>query len=63
MAFNGTPLQVDMFSRYYASFFDEKAYITERTAAQSFFGRPETNSYTIFSPDAIDIDIDIARGN
>lgn len=63
MAFTGSPLQMDFFSRYFANFFDEKAYIKERVAGQSFFGRPETGSFTIMSPNALDIDIDVVRGN
>jgi len=63
MAAPGSPVAVDFFSRFFANMFDEKIYITERTAGQSFFGRAETGSMTIFSPDALDIDMDIVRGN
>jgi len=63
MAAPGSPVSVDFFSRFWANFFDEKQYITERTAGQAFFGRQETGSMTIFSPDALDVDMDITRGN
>jgi hypothetical protein len=63
MAFNGTPLIVDQYSRYLANYFDEKDYIFEPTLAQSFYGRPENGGQTIFSQSALDVDIDISRAN
>ena len=57
-----TPLGADFFSRYFANLFDEKLFLRLPTLAQSFFGRPETQSYTIFSEASEDIDIDIVRG-
>jgi hypothetical protein len=57
------PLAIDFYSRYFAKFFDEKQYIKEHVAGQAFFGRPETNSYTIFAPSSEAIDIDIMRGD
>ena len=63
MAALGTPVVVDFFSRYFATYFDEKNFVTTPTAGQAFFGRPENGAYTIFSPNSTDIDVDIVRGN
>jgi len=59
----GTPVAVDFFSRYSATFYDEKNFITTPTAGQAFFDAPENGAYTIFSPNSTDVDIDIVRGN
>jgi hypothetical protein len=59
-----TPLSVDQYSRFMAEVFDEKAAtISNTTVFQSFFGRSEHGSRTVFSPDALVVDIDIIRGN
>ncbi len=63
MAFNGTPLVVDQYSRYLANYYDEKDYVQIPTLAQSFYGRPETGGQTLFSTSALDVDIDISRAN
>jgi len=58
-----TPIAVDQFSRFMVDMFDEREVIGVPTVWQSFFGRPEHASRTVFSPDANDVDIDIIRGN
>lgn len=58
-----TPVTLDLLSRFMAGVYDEKVYVKERTGFQSFFGRPETGAYTVFSPNANDIDIEIIRAN
>lgn len=58
-----TPASQDLFSRFMAGAFDEKQIVSVSTGFQSFFGRPETGSETIFSPDSNAVDIDIIRGN
>ena len=58
-----TPITFDVFSRILAGGFDEKNYIRMRTAGQRFFGRPETGAFTVFSPSANAIDIEILRAN
>lgn len=58
-----TPLAVDQFSRYMAELFDEKEIISVSTVWQTFFGRPEHASRTVFSPNAKVVEIDIMRGN
>ena len=58
------PLAVDQYSRYFSNVFDESEYIWNPTGFLSIFGRPEANgSETIYSPNALDVDIDIIRGN
>jgi len=59
----GTPLAVDQYSRYMASLFDGRDIIGVSTVGQSFFGRPEHGSRTIYSPDAKVVEIDIIRGS
>lgn len=57
-----TPNTVDIFSRFMARKFDEKAAaIGNSTAFQAFFGKD--GSETVFSPDSNVVDIDIIRGN
>lgn len=59
-----TPTPPNGFTRFFVEAFNEKSVITGSTAFQVFFGRVEANnSRTIISPDALDIDIDIIRGN
>lgn len=59
-----TPLAVDQYSRFNASMFDEKEHIMNPTGFLSIFGRPEANgSQTRYSPDSLDVDIEIIRGN
>lgn len=60
---SATPNNQDLFSRFMVSAFDEKKIIGVPTAFQSFFGRPETGSETVFSSDSATVDIDIIRGN
>lgn len=57
------PITFDIFSRILAGGFDEKAYVRLPTAGQRFFGRPETGSFTVFSPNANALDIEIVRAN
>ncbi len=64
VAYAAAPTAIDPYSRIMANAFDEKKIIAVTTAFQSFFGRPEAGgSQTTFSPDALDIDIDIIRAN
>ena len=57
-----SPNAVDPFSRFFAEAFDEKSVIAVPTAFQTFFGRPEANgSKTIWTTDALTVDIDIIR--
>lgn len=58
-----TPVPQDLFSRFAAGMYDEKKIIGVSTGFLSFFGRPETGSETIFSPDSNVVDIDIIRGS
>ncbi len=58
-----TPLAVDQFSRFMAELFDEKEIIGVSSVWQSFFGRPEHGSRTLFNPDSKVVEIDIMRGN
>jgi Phage major capsid protein E len=57
-----SPTPVDLFSRYMAEMFDERQIISVPTGFQVFFGNPASGSYTHYSPDAADVDIDIIRG-
>jgi hypothetical protein len=53
---------MDPFSRYFCEMFNEKSVISVPTAFQCFFGRPEANgSKTVWSTDALTVDIDIIR--
>jgi len=63
VAYNTTPLSVDLYGRVMASSFNEKDIVGVPTGFQVFFGQPEGNSQTIFSPDSNDVDIDIIRAN
>lgn len=58
-----TPVTFDIFSRILAGGFEERNYVRMRTAGQRFFGRPETGSFTVFSPNANALDIEIVRAN
>ena len=58
-----TPQTTDFYSRVMVELFNEKAVIGVPTGFQAFFGRPENESKTVFSPDANVVDIDIMRGN
>jgi len=58
-----TPLAVDQFSRFMVEMFDEKEIIGVSSVWQSFFGRPEHGSRSLYSPDAKVVEIDIMRGN
>jgi Phage major capsid protein E len=61
--FQTSPLLMDEYSRFMVDVFDERQLISVSTVFQSFFGRPENGSRTLFSPDAAAVDIDIIRGN
>ena len=63
VAYQTSPLSVDLYSRVMASSFDELDYVGAPVGFQAFYGRPETGSQTIYSPDAAEVDIDIIRGN
>jgi len=63
MALTTTPLATDNFSRFMAEFFDEREVIGVSTAAQAFFGRPETGSKTYFSDSSEVVEIEIIRSN
>ena len=54
---------VDQYSRFMTEMFDERSIIGVTTVFQSFFGRPEHGSKTIYSPNASVVEIDILRGN
>jgi len=58
-----TPQVQDMFSRYMAERFDQKELLSMSTGFQSFFGRPDAGGKTLFSPDALIVDIDVIKGN
>jgi hypothetical protein len=58
-----TPLAVDQFSRFMVEMFDEKQIIGVPSVWQSFFGRPEHGSKTVFNPNSKVVEIDIMRGN
>lgn len=58
-----TPLATDQFSRFMVEMFDEKKIIKGSSLFQTFFGRPEHASQTVFSPNANSVEIDIMRGN
>lgn len=61
--YNPTPAAIDAYSRYMISMFDERSMIGVPTLFQSFFGRPESDGKTLYSPDKNLVDIDIIRGN
>jgi hypothetical protein len=61
--YNTTPNNVDQYSRYMANKFDEHDQIWNPTGWLSVFGRPETGAETLYSPNALDVDIDIIRAN
>ncbi len=54
---------VDTYSRVMVEAFDEKSVIGVSRGFQTFFGRVENGSKTVFSPNANVVDIDIMRGN
>lgn len=56
-------LAVDQYSRFMTEMFDERDLISTTTVWQSFFGRPEHGSQTVYSPNAQIVEIDIIRGN
>jgi hypothetical protein len=58
-----TPNPQDLFTRIMVEDYDEKSIIAVPTVGQAFFGRMESGSQTVFSPNANDVDIDIVRGN
>jgi hypothetical protein len=58
-----TPGTIDQYSRFMVDMFDEKQIIAVSTVWQTFFGRPEHGSRTVYSPDSEVVDIDIMRGN
>lgn len=58
-----TPLSVDTYPRTMVEGFDERAIISVPTGFQSFFGNPLAAGKTHFSPNALDLDIEILRGN
>ena len=59
----GQPTVFDVFSRVLAGGFRESNYVKVPTGFQSFFGRPGTGSFTVFSPNANALDIEIVRAN
>ncbi len=58
-----TPVVFDQFSRTMAGGFLERDYVSLPTAGQRFFGRTETASFTVFSPNSAVLDIEIVRAN
>ena len=58
-----TPVTFDLFSRILAGGFDEHTKVFTPTAGQSMFGRTDNGSYTVFSPNSNDLDIEIIRAN
>jgi len=61
MDYSPTPLAVDQYSRYMVELFDNREYIAVPTGFQAFFGEPV--GMTKYSPNALDVDIDIIKGN
>lgn len=57
------PQTLDILSRFMADHFDESLILDEPMAFQRVFGRPETMSFTHFSPNANDLDIEITRAD
>ena len=58
------PGTLDVLSRFMADNFDESLILNEPCAFQRVFGRPEAgNSFTHFSPNANDLDIEITRAD
>ena len=57
------PQTMDILSRYMADAFDERTVVNEPTAFQAFFGVSANNAFTVFSPNANDLDIEITRAN
>ncbi len=58
-----TPLAVDTYPRTMVEAFDERAIISVPTGFQSLFGNPLAAGITHFSPNALDVDVEILRGN
>lgn len=58
-----SPQATDYYTRFMASSFDDRNIINVPTGFQAFFGRPESGGQSIFSPDALSVEIDIIRGN
>jgi len=58
-----TPGVFDVFARVLAGGFRESNYVRLYTAGQAMFGRPGTGSFTVFSPNANALDIEIVRAN
>jgi hypothetical protein len=63
MGILSTPQAHDLYSRYFVDSFNEKTLISVPTAFQTWFGNEASGSRTIFSEDALTVDIDIIRGN
>ena len=57
------PQSMDILARFMADSFDEQQILNEPLAFQSVFGRKETNSFTLISPNANDLDIEITRAD
>ena len=62
MSFPSTPVSVGLYNRLMMEMFDEKDYVGLPTGFLSFFGRPGIGR-TTFSPDSLELDIDIIRAN
>jgi len=63
MSFPTTPVTVGLYHRMMMDLFNEKEIIGVPTGFQAMFGRIENGSKTIMSPDSLEIDLDIVRGN
>jgi len=59
----GSPVPVQLYSRFMTELFDEKDFIGVPSTFLSLFGRPESGSKTTYQPDKLEIDIDIIRAN
>jgi hypothetical protein len=56
-----SPLPIGEYSRVMVEMFDDREFIEEPTGFQSFFGRGR--SKTLYTDDALSVDIEIRRGN
>lgn len=57
------PQTLDVLARYMVDAFDETLVLNQPLGFQRFFGRTETMSFTHFSPNANDLDIEITRAD
>jgi hypothetical protein len=63
VSYSTDPLATDPYSRLMVESYDDREMISVSTGFQAWFGRPETGSKTVYSPDSNVVEIDIVRGN